>query len=276
MTLKELKNHVLSLGYETEFESEQIFKDALSRAIYTIFTERAHYKTAVVKQRERLPVFYQKNLFYKGTAEHLQVNAKAYSFTTDGIGQYTVKDLSGEKTFSFEGLGKLHRGFIIGGGEIIFGGDYSYTVFDIALYDEIFSDKVSDILPYGEKRVYEMDSLVNDFLAFSGRVFDSNGKAVEGAKLSERKIYLPFGFTGTAYITYKCSPQIDFSKTDAPLPVSEECAHLLPLLTAAYVWLDDDAQKAANYMTLYREGMASVKINNRPSVDPDYTDVIGW
>ncbi len=276
MTLNELKKEVLALGFETEFESESVFENALRRALCTIYTERAHCKTAVIRQSEIKPIFYIDKIYHKNEPKIFAANAKAYSFITDGNGIYILKDADGKKTFSFNGRGKLHRGFIIGCGEIQFLGNYSYTVHNLSLYDEILSSDVSDIPFYGENREYKMSDIAPDFLAFSGYAFDLNGKPIKNAVLKDGTVFLPSDFSGTAYITYKTAPRLEGLSGDTVIPISEECVHLLPLLISAYAWLDDDTEKSSYYMSLYREGMAAVKVYNRREISSTYTDVTGW
>ena len=60
------------------------------------------------------------------------------------------------------------------------------------------------------------------------------------------------------------------------LDIPSELEHLVALVTASYVWLDDDPEKAQYYMSLYREGMSALKIYTRRAVDTAFTDATGW
>jgi hypothetical protein len=50
---------------------------------------------------------------------------------------------------------------------------------------------------------------------------------------------------------------------------------MLPLLTAAFMWLDDDAGKAQYYMSLYRDLVANTKRYSSNKIDTVYR-VNGW
>ena len=52
--------------------------------------------------------------------------------------------------------------------------------------------------------------------------------------------------------------------------------HLLPLLTAAYLWLDDDSAKAQFYMQMYMEGIRDVRISRPTSQDTEIKDTHHW
>ena len=63
---------------------------------------------------------------------------------------------------------------------------------------------------------------------------------------------------------------------DRELDIPKELESLVPLLAAAYVWLDDDADKAQYYMSLYRDGMSAVKLYTRRAVDTGFENATGW
>ena len=86
----------------------------------------------------------------------------------------------------------------------------------------------------------------------------------------------PFDYRGEIYLTYYRTPQpLDIDDYDMPIDVSEECAPMLPFLTAAFLWLDDDAGKAQYYMSIYRDMMANVKRFSTNKMDTEYR-VNGW
>lgn len=59
--------------------------------------------------------------------------------------------------------------------------------------------------------------------------------------------------------------------------VRAEAMPLLPLLVAAYVWLDDDREKAMFYLAMYRESLSRSMQNGRTAgVGCGYSTVNGW
>ena len=75
---------------------------------------------------------------------------------------------------------------------------------------------------------------------------------------NDRVILLPYHARGLYKIAYKRKPAV-LEYTDDPLEdqtkvdLDEELCALLPMLVAAYVWTDDEPEKAQYYLTLYRE-----------------------
>ena len=110
----------------------------------------------------------------------------------------------------------------------------------------------------------------------SGYIDDKNGNPIASVKLADGVIRAPFDFRGELYLTYYRSPaKIKGDDPNELIDVSEECAPMLPLLTASFMWLDDDAAKAQYYMSLYRDMVANVKRFQTSKIDVEYR-VNGW
>ncbi len=69
------------------------------------------------------------------------------------------------------------------------------------------------------------------------------------------RLYLNRALTGTYRLVVRLAPATPDDATDPELPLSldEDLCQLLPLLTAHYLLLDDDPDKAEHYLSLYRE-----------------------
>jgi hypothetical protein len=94
--------------------------------------------------------------------------------------------------------------------------------------------------------------------------------------MADGMVRAPFDFRGELYLAYYRSPSpINGNNPDELIDVSDECAPMLPLLTASFMWLDDDAAKAQYYMSLYRDMIANVKRYSISKVDAQYS-VNGW
>ena len=103
------------------------------------------------------------------------------------------------------------------------------------------------------------------------------GRDIAGASVHANTLSVPSDYCGRIRVKYRKSiPDINPDEPDSPIDLPEEYHSLLPLLTASYVWLDDDADKAQYYMSLYREGMSALKIYANTEINPSYVDVVGW
>ncbi len=72
------------------------------------------------------------------------------------------------------------------------------------------------------------------------------------------ELYLPRTATGEYRLVCRMRPRIPDEATPAEehLSLDEDLCQILPLLTAHYLLLDDDAEKANHYLSLYREQYA--------------------
>ena len=113
---------------------------------------------------------------------------------------------------------------------------------------------------------FDMSMLVKDFLAFDAhpvRIDDGNVYKVFGDYTIEGNdtLVIPGNVSGTVKIFYKAShtPYVSGGEMDeVELPLKRRIHHLVPLLAAYYVWLDDDPTKAAQYYNQYETASAAV------------------
>ncbi len=277
MTYNELRSEVCALGFESDIESEERLLFAARRALNIIFTERPLYKNLSISKPKMTPIFKKEKLEHRGgEREEFEFNAKAFSFISSGVGYFTVTDELGERRWEFGTREHVHRGFLHGGGSIRFEGDYSYTVYSLALFDELYGEDITDIPLLDGFHEYKISDYVNDFLACCSAPENDSGYAIEGASVSAGVISIPESFSGRVNLRYKASPVYSGEIGDENITLPDGCEHLLPLLVSAYVWLDDDTEKSEYYMMLYREGMAAVRAYNRSAADFEYTVKDGW
>lgn len=277
MTLLELKNEIAALGFESEVTDDKSFVFAVKRAIATIYTERGIHKTLRIYQRNPMPDFYLGTLVH-GENEYntFRFVGGAYFFRVFGEGKLSVKDDSGYREIDFNSPKEPVRGLINGVGEITFSGNLRYTVYDLCHFSELYSPNPDD-LNFATHTEYRIEKIADDYLGPQDRPRDKNGNIIEGASVCSGTLLVPYGYSGEVQLKYRCKPYLSpDAEPDTELPIDSESEHLIPLLAAAYIWLDDDAEKAQYYMSLYRDGMASLKLYSPRCVSTEYEDVTGW
>lgn len=277
MTLNEIKNEVLSLGFEDSLPSEGGFVSALRRALQSAYTERGVLGRLRFYQRSPIPSVHVSSLTHKGGEdEHLEVFGKYLCMHLSGRGTVTVTDSSGERRYPFDSEFLYFHTRINGAATVGFSGDYGFYVAFLSVYTEDFPD---DYLPpeYGYEREYDLASLAPDYLCVAALPEDEHGKTIRGSDVRSGTLVIPYSYVGEVRLSYRRkAPEVREDYPDEELGIATEFAHLIPLITAAYVWLDDDFDKAQYYMSLYREGMAALKIYSRSYTEADYEDVLGW
>lgn len=277
MTLNDLKKEVIALGFEEEVGSHETFLHSAKRAISTLFSDYDFPMSAKLRIPSRAPVFYRDTITVSGEERISTSGGKAYSFCAVGEGFFVIQD--DEENFAVqipEGE-HIYKGFLRGEDTSIrFYGSYEFTVYNFAVFDTLYGKKEESIPLYTERITINPRTELSDFCSFLSPITDACGRLIEHASEDGGNITLPRSFSGTLCFSYKrLAPKIT-DTPEAKIEIPEEGAHLLALLTAAYVWLDDDPDKATYYMTLYKDGLKTLRQARRSSFTGGYEDVTGW
>lgn len=303
MTVSELYESVAQLGFETALEDNGRFFYAANRAILqvtairpTVAVFRIYHKPLPNVLGETFsPIDKEDDLTFEGN------NVRSYYFEADGKGIAYVEvydgsanawvmvsavEFSAERSFSaFRGFIRRDGSFISGRVRLRFLGEYFYSVRNVALYRQIYSDRVEDIPAFECYTRYDIGALVPDFLALYTSPIMVEGDHTRLNRNYEvendRVILLPHDAKGVYQIPYKRRPA-ELAYTDDPvedgtvIDLDEELCALLPMLVAAYVWADDEPEKAEYYMTLYRERAADIERRHRNTAPVKIKSVNDW
>ena len=277
MTLTDIKNEIAALGFESEVPLDYSLKSAVQRALDTVYTERSVHGTLRLYQRCPRPKKFIEALTHKGGGEELVEGVgRTYQLCTSGKGSFTVSDGRGDITCSFDGERHIFSGELYGAATLRFLGEYGYTVTDIAFFDEAFPEGK---LPfeYGMWREYALSELAPDFLCLAELPTDKRGKDIQGAHVCCDRLCIPYGYVGEINLKYRRqAPRVSLDAPDEELDLPRETAFLVAMLAASFIWLDDDAERAQYYRSLYREGMSAVKLYDTRCLEAEYSDVTGW
>lgn len=274
MTYKQLKKDVVRLGFETGVEDDEALLGAANSALELIYLDRPRIKTVrlfitpipLLSHREKISLI--------GRAEEIELMGNAYSFTTVGKGSYTVTDDSGSRVVRLSLGGILHRGRVEGKGTLRFDSEGMLTIFDLCSFDGISDEE--EIPLYSAMREIDVTEGKGDLRSFAKAPTDGRGRPVNGALTRGDALLLPWDYVGEIFLDYYRSPNhISGDNDEESIDVSAEMAPLLPLLTAAYIWLDDDSDKAQYYMAMYRQGLSTVMRYSQRAIDEEYR-TNGW
>lgn len=277
MTLNELRNDVAKLGFESFIEDEGCFIASANRALAMIYTDRPVCKSAVISFKGPRVTLAKEFIEHpSGAVVTVAFSGKSLSFRSNGKGVCTVTDRRGTNTIPLNTANQLTKQTVYGDGFLTFSGDYYYTIRNLAVFDDLLSDTVTDIPEYSPMREINPEDYCDDFRAFKDLPRDKSGSPVSDVKLVDGRIIAPYEFRGDLYITYYRAPKpISATNPNALIDLSKECEPMLPLLTASFMWLDDDAAKSQYYMGLYRDMIANVRRYSTNKIDTEYR-VNGW
>ncbi len=280
MTLNQLLSETYALGFEEATELSEDFIFSANRAIRFINNEHADEKTGIVFVPKHNTVFHLSSYEYTpGNDIVIKLPpAVAYSFRVYGKGSCSIKDSSGTKSRSFS-CGTVNiRGFISGEeATLTFFSDTAFTILDLYAFSSVRSESENDIPIIKDTSEYTITDFISNFLYATRSPYDKNGNPIEGAKILGNILTLPSSFFGEVFISYKGLPKaLSIDERDADIDVPKRCEHLCPILTAAYIWLDDDAEKASYYMQIYHEESGRMSFTVPKNINSHYSDVTGW
>lgn len=278
MTLKELHREVSALGFDDFLAFDARFHSAACRALQSIYnavevTARTKFFVRSSLPSSRISLLYHKG----GGSEVLPLVGKAFSMRLYGKGIFRLTDSKTSIQQRFDCNGDTLRYFINGDATLMLGGDLSYTVCDIVTFDEVFSEDTESIPDGSGYTTVDIRRKVADFLAFVSMPKDKNGRLIESAVLHDGKITFGGDFIGEAELSYRKGailPSLD--APDAEIDLAAGYKLLLSLLTASYLLLDDDSDKAMYYKSIYEAELDRIKKLQKGPVDYKYTISDGW
>lgn len=304
MTVSELYGQVAQLGFEDILEDDNRFYYAVNRALLQVSALRPAIEAYVLNHKPMENALSDASFSPTEKSDtdliYEAEDVKAYYFEADGTGAAYIERLDsanstwrivGEVSFSNGKAFKASKGFIKDGADffngavrIRFCGEYLYSVKCVAMYHSLYSADVADIPPYEAFTRYDMGVLVNDFLSLeSPPVVDADGTRLScGYEVeSGRVILLPHEVRGVYKVLYRKKPTEiensgDAGENNTEIVFDEEICSLLPLLVAAYIWIDDEPEKAQYYMNLYRERAAELERRTRSVAPVMMKNVYGW
>ena len=313
MTLQDLYKAVSQLGFEDSLgdDSTDRFIYAANRALIEVNSLRPRRKRVDINHRVPTNLLFSepKQIEKTETLTFTARNAKSFYFEVSGEGSFEVglckadgstisvtsKSFSTKTFDTFKGFIKYNEAFIdslveeddtfTGDVYIMFSGDYSYSIRNLAMYDRVYSSNTNDIPCYGEKIAYYVPDLATDFERFDSPPLDLLGNHLfKDYAIENNTLYLPIEKQGTYTVNYlhkvtlipTGSPVIGTGSTAVAIDLEDDLAALLPNLIAAYVWLDDEPDKSQYYYNLYLQRAEYIRSQVRSLNPVEFESVYGW
>lgn len=167
------------------------------------------YGTHVITQRSSVNLIDSAD-FVHSTVDVTKsaTNAKAYYFEVLGEGSCTVKVAGATlATVTFDTTSyTAYKGLITGTGlvELVFTGNYYYTVKNCALYESIYGSDVADIPSNTDYIAYDLETLKTDFMRFDDVPITWKSEKVSEDQyyILDKVLYLKSTLTGEFIVNY--------------------------------------------------------------------------
>ncbi len=303
MRVNDAYEAVSKLGFEDSLEDAKVFYYALNRAAAAINALRPRTATYDIYHRPPPNLISGADFGTREVSSNVEYSvefAKAFYFEVRGEGSFRIEyaDKTSETgyvtvrdepfdTTGFEprrGIIRRENGeFCKGEVRLTFYGDYVFSIRNVALYDVLYSSDETKIPAYEPYTAYDISSLCSDFASLAAnpieledyKYYNKSFRVEDG-----RIILLPHKWKGTCRVRYNKSTveipyRVDPRLDDIVIDIDPDLSMLLPLLTASYVWIDDDPDKAQYYLERYQE-QAQMILASRKNYNPITYETNGW
>ncbi len=304
MNVAELYLQTAQLGFETTLEDSDRFYFAANRALLQVCKVRPAIRHCLINHKPLANLIKQDTFSPIEKIEDITYEAegaKAYYFEADGNGVLYLEEyiadarewrIFGEIPLQSKQIFVPYRGFIKKQGAFVsgrirlrFAGEYLYSVKNVALYQYLYGGEVADIPTYEAYTRYDVKKLVSDFMALcSPPIREEEENTLLNQNYEQEGdsiILLPYDKRGVYKVLYEHRPTA-IENTGATtedtqeLDLDEELCALMPLLVAAYVWIEDEPEKAEYYINLYRERVQEIVVLHRDTSPVLIRNVNGW
>ncbi len=263
MTLSELKRSVLALGFETELQSDEVLYSALNRALRTVYTDRPSVRSTSVAVPMAHGRLLSRELSHTpGACESFTLLGTGYSFRVSGKGSYQLTRGTYTELREFDTDMATISGRITPPTVISFLGECPFLILSLGDITAVSNDGSGALPLLGEGYTVNLAERLGDYMAPAGAPHTRGGKPIPGAAVMGDMLSFPESFFGEAVLDYfRCPTPPSGISGEEYIDIPRESEELLPLLVGAYVWLDDEPERAQLFLSLYKDGIAAVKRN---------------
>ena len=277
MTLNELKEEIISLGFNEIPGTDTSLAHHANRALTRIFSDRGVRARARLYVRSARPEIIISDIARPRDKElTFPVGAGSLYLSLSGEGSFRIEDEGGVRFYDFCSEDAVFKDLLGNDARIIFSGKHDYVIATLAVYREHFGSS-TDLIPEpsGKRRIL-LKERIPDFDSLDGIPTDGNGQSVFCLCCSDDELLLSEDFSGQLCVSYKRLPHlISPSAPNARIDIGNDLRPLLPLLTAAYILIECDSELSEFYEREYVERMKLIG-RTRSHADNRYYDVTGW
>lgn len=278
MTINQLLRESYALGFEDTGELNDSFIFSANRALGIICSDIVPEKQArfIISAPE---ISYRMASYRHTPGKTFKINIKgtSFSFKFSGTGTVSITEKNTRKIKNFNSKNGIFKEAFNSECELKFTGALAFSIYDLTVYSTRISANNDSIPVYSSMKDISLSEYIPDFGIITRLPENSAGEVIEKATVHGDVMRLPFEWDGEISVYYKpCPTVLSANDPDAKISIPKFAEHLLPLLTASYLWIDDDPEKAEYYASVYRSEMNKIIITQSRSAGAEYKDILGW
>ena len=279
MTYEELSKQVSLLGGIELDTASPLLQSSTNLALRELYTDRIIPRTVRMIARGVKPIVYHKQInCVNGGPFQIDITGNCYSFRIHGSCQILTMtpETSTLTSITTGNETKTIKAVAAPGTTLRFFGNYTFTIYDLSVYEEMFSANAEDIPEPSGASVYSVRELYGDFMSFLSPARDGFGRRLEGCVLRDGAVELSSEYNGEIVITYRRLPTLASGAAGEELDVPDE--YLLPfsLLVASYALMDENEAMAKHCKSRYDDILERLKQESYPVIDTAYENLNGW
>jgi len=315
MTGKELFGRILTLGGRTEW-NESVNKDhnAVNMALDEVNALFPVTDVARILHYPLRPVGAYPGITVHKGGEDIKINAsgiRSLAFAISGTGRANLYKIERDENGDIKSETRLRlhmgesdvealewndlNGFAIVrylGNTIedncevnlVFSGEYSYMIKDIAFYSEAESELIDDVKPYSYWVEYDINgqkyanNKFADFAAAPVMIDGGEPYALDKYKIEGSRIYLPRDLCAEVEVTYRKRPEaINADNEKDELDIDAELHQLVALKAAYYIYYLIDSEAADRCLAEFNRQLSIVMSHMHKVRTPKkFKDIRGW
>lgn len=142
--------------------------------------------------------------------------------------------------------------------------------------DCLIAIDLSEVIGNSDYKIINLGSKITDLDRFTSPPTTALGEAVGNIRIVGDVLIAPTDLDQEIFLRYKRVPKdISIDDHHSEIDIPRRAEYLLPILTAAFFWLDDDEEKAAYYMSVYKTEAARLR-TYPTALSSVYYDTTGW
>ena len=280
MTIRELKKEVEMLGFADLCELEDYLIPTANRALNMIHTRHPKLRLGELNMPKQQVIFKRDSIDVRNGDATITVPAGTLFVKASGQGKYTYRDGQIQKSAGFDTYnGEELKVIFKEGGEITFHRSSNYMVWDLRVFNTIPERYGEAVSKHGRYICYDMKKFFPDLLYVVGApTRDDLITDTAVNYLDTTTMMIAETFHGPICVCYRSAhqPLTKDMPEDTRIDISEELTPLLTLLVAHFLWLEDQPDKAKEYLSKYESLSKEIKEGRRPRTTGRYLDTNRW